>query len=98
MENIQSAWRRLWVVFRNDTPTVFLILAFATLRGAFSLVLPLGFQALIGQLMGGRLSASWWVLFFVVLLFSGSWSFLDWYNFVFRSGSSNAFLSAPPIF
>ena len=71
MENIQSAWRRLWVVFRNDTPTVFLILAFATLRGAFSLVLPLGFQALIGQLMGGRLSASWWVLFFVVLLFSG---------------------------
>lgn len=71
MEIIQSAWRRLWVVFRNDTPTVFLILAFATLRGAFSLVLPLGFQALIGQLMGGRLSASWWVLFFVVLLFSG---------------------------
>jgi hypothetical protein len=45
MENIHSAWRRLWVVFRNDTPTVFLILAFATLRGAFSLVLPLGFQA-----------------------------------------------------
>ena len=71
MKSIRPAFDRLWTVFRNDKPTIFLILAFATLRGAFSLVLPLGFQALIGQLMGGRLSTAWWVLFFVVILFSG---------------------------
>lgn len=71
MKEIRPAWHRLWSVIRNDRPTVLLILAFATLRGAFSLVLPLGFQALIGQLMGGRLSTSWWVLFALVLIFSG---------------------------
>ncbi|MGA0247901.1 MAG: hypothetical protein ACO3NV_04655, partial [Schleiferiaceae bacterium] len=70
MKDIRPAWHRLWSVVRNDRPTVWLILAFATLRGAFSLVLPLSFQALIGQLMGGRLSASWWVLFALVLIFS----------------------------
>lgn len=71
MKDIRPAWHRMWSVVRNDRPTVLLILAFATLRGAFSLVLPLGFQALIGQLMGGRLSTSWWVLFVLVLIFSG---------------------------
>ena len=46
----------------NDRKDMGRVVVFATLHGAISLSFPLGIQALIGQIMGGRLSASWWLL------------------------------------
>lgn len=58
----------------QDKREVFYVLFFAILNGAIGLALPLGFQAIINLVMGGRPSASWWVLVGVVLaaiLFAG---------------------------
>ena len=50
-----EAFKRLFSLLKWDQKDIFRILSFAVLSGAFSLMLPLGVQALIGQLMGGRL-------------------------------------------
>lgn len=65
---------RLYRLLVQDKREVFYVLFFAVLNGAIGLALPLGFQAIINLVMGGRPSASWWVLVGVVLaaiLFAG---------------------------
>lgn len=65
---------RLYRLLVQDKKEVFYVLFFAVLNGAIGLALPLGFQAIINLVMGGRPSASWWVLVGVVLaaiLFAG---------------------------
>lgn len=65
---------RLYRLLVQDKREVFYVLFFAILNGAIGLALPLGFQAIINLVMGGRPSASWWVLVGVVLaaiLFAG---------------------------
>lgn len=65
---------RLYRLLAQDRKEVFYVLFFAVLNGAIGLALPLGFQAIINLVMGGRPSASWWVLVGVVLaaiLFAG---------------------------
>lgn len=58
----------LFRLLSNDRRDMGRVVVFATLHGAVSLSFPLGIQALIGQIMGGRLSASWWLLVTGVLL------------------------------
>lgn len=65
---------RLYRLLLQDRREVIYVLFFAVLNGAIGLALPLGFQAIINQVMGGRPSAAWWVLVGVVLaaiLFAG---------------------------
>ena len=65
-----EAFKRLFSLLKWDQKDIFRILSFAVLSGAFSLMLPLGVQALIGQLMGGRLSSTWLILTFLVVVSS----------------------------
>lgn len=65
---------RLYRLLVQDKREVLYVLFFAVLNGAIGLALPLGFQSIINLVMGGRPSASWWVLVGVVLaaiLFAG---------------------------
>lgn len=65
---------RLYRLLVQDKREVFYVLFFAVLNGAIGLALPLGFQAIINLVMGGRPSSAWWVLVGVVLaaiLFAG---------------------------
>jgi ABC-type bacteriocin/lantibiotic exporter with double-glycine peptidase domain len=55
-------FEKLFRLLANDRKDMGRVVVFATLHGAISLSFPLGIQALIGQIMGGRLSASWWLL------------------------------------
>lgn len=69
-----SPLERLYRLLVQDKKEVFYVLFFAVLNGAIGLALPLGFQAIINLVMGGRPSASWWFLVGVVLaaiLFAG---------------------------
>ncbi len=74
MEPKITPLERLYRLLVQDKREVFYVLFFAVLNGAIGLALPLGFQAIITLVMGGRPSASWWVLVGVVLaaiLFAG---------------------------
>lgn len=74
MKSSISPLERLYRLLVQDKKEVFYVLFFAVLNGAIGLALPLGFQAIINLVMGGRPSASWWVLVGVVLaaiLFAG---------------------------
>jgi len=65
-----EAFERLFSLLRWDRKDILRILSFAVLSGAFSLMLPLGVQALVGQLMGGRLSSTWLILTVLVVVSS----------------------------
>jgi len=65
-----EAFKRLFSLLRWDHKDILRILSFAVLSGAFSLMLPLGVQALVGQLMGGRLSSTWLILTVLVVVSS----------------------------
>ncbi len=65
-----EAFRRLFSLLQWDRKDILRILSFAVLSGAFSLMLPLGVQALVGQLMGGRLSSTWVILTVLVVVSS----------------------------
>lgn len=74
MKSAISPLERLYRLLVQDKKEVFYVLFFAVLNGAIGLALPLGFQSIINLVMGGRPSASWWVLVGVVLaaiLFAG---------------------------
>jgi ABC-type bacteriocin/lantibiotic exporter with double-glycine peptidase domain len=65
-----EAFKRLFSLLNWDRKDILRILSFAVLSGAFSLMLPLGVQALVGQLMGGRLSSTWLILTLLVVIAS----------------------------
>ncbi|MFM6998613.1 MAG: biotin/lipoyl-binding protein [Bacteroidota bacterium] len=65
-----EAFQRLFSLLQWDRKDILRILSFAVLSGAFSLMLPLGVQALVGQLMGGRLSSTWLILTVLVVVSS----------------------------
>jgi adhesin transport system membrane fusion protein len=65
-----EAFKRLFSLLNWDRKDILRILSFAVLSGAFSLMLPLGVQALVGQLMGGRLSSTWLILTVLVVIAS----------------------------
>ncbi|MEY2971987.1 MAG: hypothetical protein RL738_828, partial [Bacteroidota bacterium] len=68
--NATEAFKRLFSLLKWDQKDILRILSFAVLSGLFSLMLPLGVQALVGQLMGGRLSSTWLILTFLVVVSS----------------------------
>ncbi len=58
--------RRLRRLLYTERRIIWLILFYAMLNGIIVLTLPLGIQAIINYIMGGRLSSSWLILIFVV--------------------------------
>lgn len=66
--------RRMRRLLYTERRIIWLILFYAMLNGIIVLTLPLGIQAIINYIMGGRVSSSWVILIFVVsggLILSG---------------------------
>ena len=59
---------RFFRLLENDRKDLFYVYTFAIISGIVNLSLPLGIQAIIGLIMGGRVSNSWIILVVVVLL------------------------------
>lgn len=61
-------WLRFFRLLKPDRKDIYYIYLFAILTGLISLTLPLGIQAIISQVMGGRASSSWVLLVVIVIL------------------------------
>ncbi len=57
-----SAFRRLFSLLKLDRKEIIYIYLFAFVRGAITLSIPLGFQAIVNLLMGGQIATSWYVI------------------------------------
>ncbi len=60
--------QRLWRILTVDRKEIRNIYIYAIFNGLISLSLPLGIQAIVGLIQGGRVSTSWVVLVFLVVL------------------------------
>lgn len=66
--------KRLWSLIVEERKNIYPILFYAVLNGSTVLVIPLGIQAILNFILGGRISTSWVLLVILVtlaLLFSG---------------------------
>ena len=55
-------FRRLFALLKFDRREILYIYLFAFVRGAITLSIPLGFQAIVNLLMGGQIATSWYVI------------------------------------
>lgn len=60
--------QRILMLVRSEKRNVYYLYAYAVVSGIINLSLPLGIQALVGLVLGGRLSSSWFILALVVTL------------------------------
>jgi ABC-type bacteriocin/lantibiotic exporter with double-glycine peptidase domain len=60
--------QRIFMLVRSEKRNVYYLYAYAVVSGIINLSLPLGIQALVGLVLGGRLSSSWFILALVVTL------------------------------
>ncbi len=58
---------RLWGLISAERKVIYLLLYYAFVGGAIVLTLPLGIQALLNFILGGRLTSSWLLLVILVL-------------------------------
>jgi ABC-type bacteriocin/lantibiotic exporter with double-glycine peptidase domain len=63
-----SALQRFYRMLRLDRVEIGYIYLYAIFGGIINLTLPLGIQAILNFLQGGKLSSSWWVLILVVTM------------------------------
>lgn len=61
-----SPFQRIWNLVRLEKKNVRFLYIYAILSGAISLVLPLGIQAIVGLVLAGRLSSSWFILIMLI--------------------------------
>lgn len=69
--------QRFWRLLKPDKKEISNIYIYAIFNGLISLSLPLGIQAIINLIQGGRVSTSWIVLVFFVVLGVGGTGFLQ---------------------
>ena len=63
--------KRLWNLLKLDKRDVKHILFYALLAGLINLAVPLGIQAIVNLIQGGRVSTSWVILVILVTLAVG---------------------------
>lgn len=61
-----SPFQRIWNLVKLERRNVRFLYIYAILSGAISLVLPLGIQAIVGLVLAGRLSSSWFILIVLI--------------------------------
>ncbi len=66
--SVRGAFGRFMRMLSLDKKDISLLYLYALVSGLIALSLPLGIQALIGLVMGGRVSASWFLLVALVVL------------------------------
>ena len=59
--------QRFWKLLKPDTKEIRNIYTYAVFSGLVSLSLPLGIQAIINLIQGGKVSSAWIVLVFFVV-------------------------------
>ncbi|MEY4002244.1 MAG: hypothetical protein RIT07_286 [Bacteroidota bacterium] len=63
-----SPFRRIWRLVGTEKRNIRFLYIYAILAGAISLVVPLGIQAIIGLVLAGKLSSSWFILIVLITL------------------------------
>lgn len=63
-----SPTKRFWMLLKPDASEVKNIYAYSIFNGLINLTLPLGIQAIINLIQGGRVSSAWIVLVVIVVL------------------------------
>ncbi len=74
IESLTIPAKRLWSLIVEERKNIYPIFFYAVLNGSTVLVIPLGIQAILNFILGGRISTSWVllvVLVTVALIFSG---------------------------
>lgn len=64
--HLKSPLQRIIDLIREEKKFIRFLYTYAIISGAISLVLPLGIQALMNMVLGGHLTASWYVLVLVI--------------------------------
>lgn len=63
-----TPFQRIWSLITIEKRNVRFLYVYAILSGAIGLVIPLGIQAIIGLVLAGRLSSSWFILILLITL------------------------------
>ncbi|MCH8546161.1 MAG: ATP-binding cassette domain-containing protein [Cryomorphaceae bacterium] len=74
IESLTIPAKRLWSLIVEERKNIYPIFFYAVLNGSTVLVIPLGIQAILNFILGGRISTSWVLLVVLVtlaLVFSG---------------------------
>lgn len=69
MQSNTTPLLRIWKLVVQESRNIRFLYAYAIIAGAISLVLPIGIQAMMGLVAGGRLSTGWLIL--VILICAG---------------------------
>ncbi len=63
-----SPFQRIWHLVGSERKNIRFLYIYAILSGAISLIIPLGIQAIIGLVLAGKLSSSWFILIVLITL------------------------------
>lgn len=63
-----SPFKRIWSLVGTERRNIRFLYIYAILAGAISLIVPLGIQAIIGLVLAGKLSSSWFILIVLITL------------------------------
>jgi ABC-type bacteriocin/lantibiotic exporter with double-glycine peptidase domain len=66
--NYRQPLKRLGRLLKMEYKIIYLILFYALVNGVISLTLPLGIQAILNFILGGRVSSSWVILVIIVVI------------------------------
>jgi ABC-type bacteriocin/lantibiotic exporter with double-glycine peptidase domain len=58
---------RFWLLLKPDNKEIYQVYTYAFFKGVIALSLPIGIQSIINLIQGGRVSASWILLVFIVI-------------------------------
>lgn len=67
-ELVDTPLKRFYELLKEEKKEVYAIYFYAVLNGVVSLILPLGIQAILNFILGGRMSTSWILLVVIVAL------------------------------
>lgn len=64
---MKTPLERFWLLLKPDNKEIYQVYTYAFFKGIIALSLPIGIQSIINLIQGGRISASWLLLVFIVI-------------------------------
>ena len=64
---MKTPLERFWLLLKPDNKEIYQVYTYAFFKGVIALSLPIGIQSIINLIQGGRVSASWLLLVFIVI-------------------------------
>jgi ABC-type bacteriocin/lantibiotic exporter with double-glycine peptidase domain len=65
---MKTPYQRFWLLLKPDKKEIYQVYTYSFFKGIIALSLPLGIQSIINLIQGGRISASWILLVFIVTM------------------------------